>query len=53
VLLLVAAGRTSAQIAEELVISRRTVDKHVERLMAKTGVRRRVDLRALLDRPGT
>jgi DNA-binding CsgD family transcriptional regulator len=53
VLLLVAAGRTSAQIAEELVISRRTVDKHVERLMAKTGVRRRVDLRALLDRLGT
>lgn len=53
VLLLVAAGRTSAQIADELVISRRTVDKHVERLLAKTGTRRRSDLRGLVDRPHT
>jgi DNA-binding CsgD family transcriptional regulator/tetratricopeptide (TPR) repeat protein len=53
VLLLVAAGRTSAQIADELVISRRTVDKHVERLLAKTGARRRGDLRGLVDSPHT
>ena len=53
VLLLVAAGRTSAQIADELVISRRTVDKHVERLLAKTGARRRGDLRGLVDSPRT
>ena len=53
VLVLVAAGRTSAQIADELVISRRTVDKHVERLLAKTGARRRAELRGLVDRPDT
>jgi DNA-binding CsgD family transcriptional regulator len=53
VLRLVAAGRTSGQIADELVISRRTVDKHVERILAKTGARRRADLRGLLPRSGT
>ena len=53
VLLLVAAGRTSAQIADQLVISRRTVDKHVERLLAKTDTRRRGDLRGLLERSRT
>jgi DNA-binding CsgD family transcriptional regulator len=53
VLLLVAAGRTSAQIADELVISRRTVDKHVERLLAKTGARRRSDLGELVESPRT
>jgi DNA-binding CsgD family transcriptional regulator len=53
VLRLVAAGRTSGQIADELVISRRTVDKHVERLMAKTGARRRSELTGLLEDPRT
>jgi DNA-binding CsgD family transcriptional regulator len=53
VLLLVAAGRTSVQIADELVISRRTVDKHVERLLAKTGARRRGELRGLVESPHT
>lgn len=53
VLRLIAAGRTSGQIADELVISRRTVDKHVERLLAKTGASRRADLRGLLPGPRT
>lgn len=35
---------TNTQVAERLVISARTVDKHVERLLAKTGARRRADL---------
>lgn len=53
VLRLVAAGRTSGQIADELVISRRTVDKHVERLLVKTGTHRRAQLGELLDEPRT
>jgi DNA-binding CsgD family transcriptional regulator len=45
VLALVAAGLTSQEIAARLFISVRTVDKHVERLLAKTGARRRAELR--------
>lgn len=47
VLVLVAAGATNREIAERLVISSRTVDKHVENLLQKTGVTRR-DLRSLV-----
>ena len=38
VLSLVAAGRTNRQIAGELVISERTVDRHVSNIFAKLGV---------------
>lgn len=38
VLRLVAAGATNAQIAEELVISVRTVDTHVSHILTKLGV---------------
>ena len=38
VLALVAAGATNREIGERLFISVRTVDKHVERLLQKTGV---------------
>ncbi len=40
VLRLVAEGATNREIAERLVVSARTVDKHVERLLQKTGVSR-------------
>ncbi len=44
---LVAEGLPSKEIAARLFISVRTVDKHVERLLAKTGLARRADLRTL------
>lgn len=44
---LVAEGLTNRQIAERLFLSVRTVDKHVERLMAKTGSSNRAALAAL------
>jgi DNA-binding CsgD family transcriptional regulator len=43
---LVTEGLTSKQIAARLFLSVRTVDKHVERLLAKTGISRRAELRA-------
>lgn len=45
VLALVTEGLTSREIAARLYISPRTVDKHVERLLAKTGVPVRLQLR--------
>ena len=42
---LVVAGLTSREIAARLYISVRTVDKHVERLLAKTGAAHRGELR--------
>ena len=41
VLVLVAGGATNREVAERLFISPRTVDKHVERLLQKTGATRR------------
>ena len=46
VLLLLAQGLTNRQIAARLYLSPRTVDKHVERLLAKTGSPNRVALAA-------
>lgn len=43
VLRLVAAGMTNAQVAEQLYISRRTVDAHVQRIYDKLGVAKRAD----------
>ncbi|MGH9084119.1 MAG: LuxR C-terminal-related transcriptional regulator, partial [Acidimicrobiales bacterium] len=40
VLALVATGATNREVAEHLFISTRTVDKHVERLLQKTGTTR-------------
>lgn len=45
---LAAAGRTSRQIAEELVTSVRTVDNHLHRVYAKLGVEDRGRLRSVL-----
>ena len=44
VLKLIAEGHTSDEIAETLVISRRTVDHHRANILAKLGMRDRVDL---------
>jgi DNA-binding CsgD family transcriptional regulator len=46
-LVLVARGRTDAQIATELHISIRTVSSHLDRIRDKTGCRRRADLTRL------
>jgi DNA-binding NarL/FixJ family response regulator len=46
VLEMIASGSTNREIAERLFLSRRTVEKHVERLLAKTGTTRRAELAA-------
>jgi predicted ATPase/DNA-binding CsgD family transcriptional regulator len=51
-LVLVARGRTDAQIAAELFISIRTVRSHLDRIRDKTGSRRRADLTMLALRAG-
>src|SRR6185312_2779435 len=43
-IILVAQGRTDAQIAAQLYISIRTVRSHLDRIRDKTGCRRRADL---------
>ena len=45
--ILVAQGRTNAQIADQLYISIRTVGSHLDRIRDKTGCRRRADLTRL------
>jgi DNA-binding CsgD family transcriptional regulator len=48
---LVAAGRSNPEIADELMLSRRTVATHVGRALAKLQVRSRLELaRAAADR---
>ncbi|GAA1856651.1 hypothetical protein GCM10009836_41150 [Pseudonocardia ailaonensis] len=51
VLALVARGMTNAQIAERLVLSRRTVETHVANLLAKSGAPGRRELGALAAEP--
>lgn len=41
---LVAAGLTNQEIAQQLMISKRTVDNHVSNIFAKTGAKNRVAL---------
>jgi DNA-binding CsgD family transcriptional regulator len=43
VLRLIAAGKSNAQIADELVISQNTVIRHVSNIFAKTGVANRAE----------
>lgn len=41
---LVATGLTNQEIAQQLMISKRTVDNHVSNIFAKTGAKNRVAL---------
>ena len=41
---LVAAGLTNEKIADELEISKRTVDNHISNILDKTGANNRVEL---------
>ena len=43
VLRLLTAGRSNPEIAEALVISRNTVERHVNHILQKTGTANRVD----------
>ena len=52
VLQLVAAGLTNAAIAERLVISPKTAEHHVGRVLAKLGARSRAEAAALAVREG-
>lgn len=52
VLALVAQGRSSAQIANELVISPRTVGTHIQHILAKLGVENRTQAAAVAHRAG-
>jgi DNA-binding CsgD family transcriptional regulator/tetratricopeptide (TPR) repeat protein len=49
VLAMVVQGRSNPEIAARLHLSRRTVESHVARLLAKTGVARRQDLDRFAD----
>jgi DNA-binding CsgD family transcriptional regulator len=53
VLRLVAEGLTNKEIGERLFLSPRTVEKHVERLLAKTGAQNRSQLVSRAARLGT
>jgi len=51
---LVAAGRTNREVAEQLVLSTRTIEAHLRSIYGKLGVRSRVELaRELTRRPGS
>jgi DNA-binding NarL/FixJ family response regulator len=41
---LIAAGRTNREVAEQLVLSVRTIDAHLRNIYGKLGVRSRVEL---------
>jgi DNA-binding NarL/FixJ family response regulator len=43
-LVLIAEGMSNAEIAEQLVISVKTVDRHRENIMAKLNLHNRIDL---------
>lgn len=50
--MLVAEGRTSREVADELIIGVRTVESHLARIYAKLGVRSRAELSAALGLTG-
>ena len=52
--MLVAAGRTNREVAEQLVLSARTIEAHLRNVYGKLGVRSRVELTRAVERaPGT
>jgi DNA-binding NarL/FixJ family response regulator len=52
VLRLIAAGRTSTEIAEELTLSVRTVARHITNLYTKIGARNKAEATAYAGRKG-
>jgi DNA-binding NarL/FixJ family response regulator len=52
VLRLVASGRSNREIANELILSVRTVERHVNNLYAKIGARSKADATAYAFRHG-
>ncbi len=50
VALLVAAGKTNAEIGKALFLSARTVERHVSSVLGKLGYRSRVELAANVSR---
>jgi DNA-binding CsgD family transcriptional regulator/tetratricopeptide (TPR) repeat protein len=49
---LVSAGRTNREIAEQLVLSTRTIEAHLRNIFGKLGVRSRVELTRATERAG-
>ena len=49
---LIAAGRTNREVAEQLVLSTRTIEAHLRNIYAKLGVRSRVELTRAVERGG-
>jgi len=47
---LVAAGRTNREVAEQLVLSAKTIEAHLRNIYAKLGVRSRVELAREVER---
>lgn len=47
---LVAAGRTNREVAEQLVLSAKTIEAHLRNIYAKLGVRSRVELARAVER---
>ena len=52
VLQLLSAGRTNREIADELFLSRRTVDMHVRHILAKLNAANRVEAAGIAHRLG-
>lgn len=55
VAMLLASGSSNPEIAAELFLSRKTIERHVSNVLAKLGVRNRAEVAALVgppDRPG-
>jgi DNA-binding NarL/FixJ family response regulator len=50
---LVAAGRTNREVAEQLVLSTRTIEAHLRNIYGKLGVRSRVELTRVAERAGS
>jgi len=48
--ILVAAGNTNPEIADRLFLSRKTIERHVSNVLARTGARNRTDLARLVSR---